>query len=376
MLNYGNNDYNNVLCFSIGRFLSCADRGGFLDKETLKQTFKEQSLAHKQAREAFLSNAIKTAREWIGRIEDPELGDIGKQFLDLADKSGCKQTIDIFFTNCLADYCSFSYNPRGFVNEITYGPGAEESIAKLFSAMVHETTHALQKMNSAALHASPFNPDTKIIICPRDWVTLEERCEQDAYTKQAYFNTMLAEFLPEIKDKTKGDGLSVATFEAIRGNAPNAGAALIEAARHALTKSFYWDNPNAEYRFKNNIQDQALKNFAAGITKRKSCNETGHIFVRLEPEDIAAIGASCGPNVFGSGFVLQEFLDKPVLLPKSQKKLDELNKECGITDTDQLPTLTQALAQIGMTRQQFIAQAYASQIAQPSPGNDSAPRPA
>jgi hypothetical protein len=335
-----------------------------LDKESLKQTFQQQSFAHKQAREAFLENAIRTAREWIAHIEDPELKDIGRQFLDLATQSGCKQTIDIFFSNGLADYSSFSYRPpRGFVNEITYGPGAEESIAKLFSAMVHETTHALQKMKSAALHASPFNPDTRIIICPRDWVTLEERCEQDAYTKQAFFNSMLAAFLPEVLETTKGDALSAKEFEAIRAAAPNAGEALIEAARQALAKSFYWDNPDAEYRFKNNIHDQALKNYAAGIDKRKSCNETGHIYVRLEPEDIAAIGASCGPNVFGANGVLPEFLDKPALLPKSQKKLDEINKECGITDADQLPTLTQALQKLGLTREQFIAQAYASQIA-------------
>lgn len=341
------------------------------DKESLKRSFREQSVAHKRAREAFLENAITTAREWIANVEDPELKDIGRQFLDLATQSGCKQKIDIFFTSCLADYCSFSYKPpRGFVNEITYGPGAEESIAKLFSAMVHETTHALQKMKSPALHASPFNPDTKIIVCPRDWVTLEERCEQDAYTKQAFFNCMLAAFLPEIMEDTKGDALSAKEFEAIRAGAADAQDALISAARQALGKSFYWDSPNDEYRFKNNIQDQALKNYAAGIATRKSNNETGHIFVRLEPEDIAAIGASCGPNIFGrDGVVLPEFLEKPALLPKSQKKLDELNNQCGITDADQLPTLTQALQQLGMTREQFIAQAYNRQAHAPAPGN-------
>ena len=341
------------------------------DKESLKRSFREQSAAHKKAREAFLENALTTARDWIGKIEDPELKDIGRQFLDLAAQSGVKQKIDIFFSSCLADYCSFSYKPRGFVNEITYGPGAEESIAKLFSAMVHETTHALQKMKSAALHASPFNPDTKIIICPRDWVTLEERCEQDAYTKQAFFNSMLAVFLPDICESTKGDAVSAEEFDAIMEAAGNVQDALISAARQSLGKSFYWDNANAEYRFKHNIQDQALRNYQGGVIKRKSCNETGHIYVRLEPEDIAAIGASCGPNVFGrDGVVLPEFLEKPVLLKQTQEKLDDINKQCGITDADQLPTLTQALQQLGMTREQFIAQAYNKQAAAAAPYPD------
>jgi hypothetical protein len=346
------------------------------DKESLKSVFQIQSAAHKKAREDFLDNAITTAAEWIGNLTDPELGDIGRQFLDLAEKSGCKQKIDIFFTSCLADYCSFSYNPRGFVNQITYGPGAEESLARLFSAKVHETTHALQKMNSAALHASPFNPDTKIIICPRDWVMLEERCEQDSYTKQAYFNSLLAQFLPEVLETTRWDALSVDDFTKIRDAASGIGEALIEAARQSLAKSFYSDNPASEYRFKNSIQDQALKNYEAGIVKRRSCGESGWKFVRLEPEDIAAIGASCGPNIFGRNGVLPEFLEQPAMLAKTKEKLAELDKSCGITNADQLPTLSEALKEIGLTREQFVAQAYQKSLSRPAGGNGAPAGPA
>ena len=265
------------------------------DKNDLTSIFQQESAAHTKAREDFLSNAIRTASDWIGRLIDPELGDIGKLFLTEARKSGCKQEIDIYFDNGLAEYSSFSY-VRGFRNMITYGPGAEESLARLFSAMVHETTHALQKMKTAALHASPFNPDTKIIICPRDWVMLEERCEQDSYTKQAYFNSLLAKVLPEVFDTTRRDALSVAEFNKIRGDAPGIGAALIQAARQVLSKSFWSDAPDSEYRFKNSIQDQALKNYAAGMSQRRKGGEKEWTFVRLEPEDIAAIGASCGPT--------------------------------------------------------------------------------
>lgn len=351
---------------------------GFLDgrdKENLKSVFQTQSAAHKKARENFLDNAIRTSAEWIGSLTDPELGDIGRQFLDLAEKSGVKQKIDIFFNNSLADYSSFSYNPRGFVNQITYGPGAEESLARLFSAKVHETTHALQKMLSPALHASPFNPDTKIIICPRDWITLEERCEQDSYTKQAYFNSLLAQFLPEVQETTRWDTLSVEDFTKIRDATPGIGAALIEAARQSLAKSFYSDVPDSEYRFNNSIQDQALKNFEAGIKKRRSCGESGWTFVRLEPEDIAAIGASCGPNVFGQNGVLPEFLEKPVMVTKTQEKLAEIDKSCGITNADGLPTLTEALREIGLTREQFIAQAYKKNPPAPASGPGPAASP-
>lgn len=342
------------------------------DKDDLSSIFQQQSAAHKQARESFLENAIKTTREWIGRMNDPELGAIGEMFLDETLKSGCKQEIDIFFNNGLAEYCSFSFK-RGFVNMITYGPGAEESLARLFSAMVHETSHALQKMKAAALHASPFNPDTQIIVCPRDWVMLEERCEQDSYTKQAVFNSLLAKFLPEVHDTSKFDPLSVDDFDKIRAAAGNIGDALVQAARTVLTKSFYSDNPDAVYRFKNSIQDQALKNYDAGIAKRKSSGERNWTFVRLEPEDIAAIGASCGPNIFGQNGVLPEFLQRPALLQKSQEKLAEIDKTCGITNVDDLPTLSEALKKIGMTREQFIAQAYKKKIPPPTEGSGPSP---
>ena len=337
---------------------------GVFDEKSLREAFAAESAKYKKtredlqkAREDFVAGAIKTAGEWIGSLKDPALGNIGRQFLDQVIRSGCKEKVDVSHTSSVAAYCSFSYDPRGFLNQVTYGAAAEESLVRLFSSKVHETTHALQKMLSPALHASPFNPDTKIIICPRDWVMLEERCEQDAYTKQAYFSSLLAPLLPEIRETMQRAPLSIEDFEKIRAAAPTIDQALTEAARQALNKSFYKNDPDAEYRFKNKIQDQALKNYEAGIALRRENNETGLIFVRLEPEDIAAIGASCGPNVFGTKGVLPEFLANPVMLRDTQKKLAEINRSCGITDPDKLPTLSEALKKAGMTREQFIAQA-------------------
>ena len=337
---------------------------GTFDEKNLRDTFKAQAAKYEKtreylqkAREDFLANAIKTASKWIRSLKDPELGDVGRQFLDQTAKSGCKEKVDVSHTNSIASYCSFSYNPRGFLNQVTYGAAAEENLIRLFSSKIHETTHALQKMLSPALHASPFNPDTKIIICPRDWVMLEERCEQDAYAKQAYFSSLLAPLLPETRETMQRAPLTVEEFEKIRASTPTIGQAMIEAARQALNKSFYKNDPDAEYRFKNKIQDQALKNYEAGIALRQENEETNLIFVRLEPEDIAAIGASCGPNVFGEKGVLPEFLAHPVMLRDTQKKLNEINRSCGITDSDKLPTLSEALKKMGLTRQQFIAQA-------------------
>ncbi|QQG36279.1 MAG: hypothetical protein HYS17_00350 [Micavibrio aeruginosavorus] len=321
-------------------------------------SLREQWIGHKKAREQLLSNAIQTVDGWIAGITDADIGHIGSLFQQEVGLSGCRHEINIHHPN-RAEYVSFSYrHSAGFANHIIYGPSAEEDLSKLFSSKVHEATHALQKMRSAALHASPFNPNTQIVICPGDWVILEERCEQDAYVKQALFNSLLAKHLPEVRRMTDNDPLSVKTFERIRLDAANIHDTVIEAARQALAKSFYWDNPKAEHRFQHHYHDYALKNYEAGMKLRSDNGESDLIFVRLEEEDILAIGDSCGPNSFGNGRLLPEFAAKPKLTKAAQDKLDKIRGDLKLGDEEKLPTLGDILSRLGLTRRQFIEASY------------------
>ncbi|MCM2343621.1 MAG: hypothetical protein NDJ24_03595 [Alphaproteobacteria bacterium] len=330
-------------------------------------SLREQWVGHKKAREELLNSAIQTVDGWIQGITDVEIGAVGHLFQHEVSLSGCRHEIDIHHPN-RAEYVSFSYrHTTGFANHIIYGPSAEEDLSKLFSSKVHEATHALQKMRSAALHASPFNPNTQIVICPSDWIILEERCEEDAYVKQALFNTLLAKHLPEVRRLTDNDPLSVKTFERIRLDAPHVQEAVIQAARQALDKSFYWDNPKSDYRFRHHYHDFALKNYEAGMKLRTNNGESDLIFVRLEPEDITAIGASCGPNSFGDKDLLPEFAKPPTLTEKTQKKLDDIRSSIGIKDEETLPTLGTILGRLGLTRRQYIEASYSRPLLQQSP---------
>lgn len=321
-------------------------------------SLREQWQNHKKAREQLLDNAIRTVDSWIGGISDDDLGQVGEEFLDFLRKTGCQQRIDIYY-NGAAHYVSFSYaHATGFANEMIYGPAAEEDLSKLFASKVHEATHAMQKMRSAALHASPFNPNTQIVICPRDWLLLDERCEQDAYVKQAFFNSLLAKELPEVRRMSDADALSVKTFERIRLEAPSIQEALIQSARVALSKSYYWDNPKSDYTFQRNYHDTAMKNYKAGIELRKSKGEHDLVYVRLEEEDIHAIGQSFGPNPFGENALLPEFAVAPALGNDAQKTHAEILKTTGIKDEDELPTLSEILQRLGLTRRKFIEASY------------------
>lgn len=305
-----------------------------------------------------MRSAIDTASGWIGGLADTELGNIGQEFIERFARSGCREKIDIRHTG-LADYYSFSLKEgEPFPNNIIYGPTALDDVANLFSSKVHEATHALQKMQSAALHASPFNPDTRIIICPRDWVLLEARCEQDAYVKQVLFTSLLARQLPEVRSMSARDAISVETFENIRAASRSIEDAVVETARQALGKSLYWDNPDAEWRFRDHYQSFALDNYAAGMRVRESRGQQNFIFVRIEPEDVEAIGASCGPNSFGANGILPEFSGKPAMQEATAQKLANLNLKLGIENEDVLPTLGEALQKLGISRKDFIAASY------------------
>lgn len=327
-------------------------------------SLREQWVGHKKAREQLLSQAVDIVDHWISGISDPELGPIGDVFQKAVAQTDCRHEISIHHAS-RASYISFSYSKGdGFANHIIYGPSAEEDLSLLFSSKVHEATHALQKMRSAALHASPFNPNTQIVICPRDWITLEERCEEDAYVKQALFNALLAKQLPEVRRLTDSDPLSVKTFERIRLDAPTVQEAIIKAASMALDKSFYWDNPKSEYRFRHHYHDFALQNYEAGMKLRSSNGESDLILVRLEPEDIMAIGDSCGPNSFGQAELLPGFAHPPKLNDKTQKKLDEIRTSLDLKDEDTLPTLGEILGRLGLTRQQYIEASYNRPLSQ------------
>lgn len=322
---------------------------------------------HNKAQQALIRAGLDTAQSWIEAATDRVWGNIGALFAGEFKSTGCTQNIDVRYRG-LAHYTSFSLSKDkgGFVNNITYGPLAVEDLAHLYSSMVHEATHAIQKSKCAALHASPFNPNTRIVICPKDWIMLQERCEQGAYTMQALFNSLLADSIPEIKALSAKDALSVTDFDAMRDPAPYFVEAMRNIAHKSLDKSFYSDNPDAEKRFRHYYHDVSLDGFTAGVETRLKDKET-IIFVRAEPEDIAAIGDITGFNLFGYGTPQAEFADHPALLKDTDEKLQKLNAKLGITDEATLPTLSEALAAAGLTRAEFLAASYSPANAAPKP---------
>jgi hypothetical protein len=319
-----------------------------------------------------MQHNIHLVHRWLAGLQDPQFTDIGHHFQQRLALAGFKTEVDPELRSTAA-YCSFSLRQSdpGFINTIAFGRYAAEKPEVLFNAVIHESIHGLQKQEAAALHASPFNDinDNRIIICPRDWVLLEERCEQDAYAKQSWFNTLLAQQVPESWDSAKNGALSAKDFQSSRDQCGgDLVAGLRLAAQKALHKSFWSDNDTSVYRFVHFIQNNALKNYRAAMNIRAERGQTGFIFVRLRPEHVYAVGQSFGPNVFGD--TAQDpslLLGTPMLKSaigtdygtSTEERFQSLQQDLGLTDDGYLPYLDEALAQQGMTLEQFVAKTTA-----------------
>jgi hypothetical protein len=333
-----------------------------------------------------LSDAVATAGEWIEGLVDPEAGDVGRSFSEAYAHTGCEQDLDPdFFTRACFNSHSIKLSDSGFHNNILYGSLAMKKLDVLFSARVHESTHAMQNKNTPALHASPFNPKTKIIICPEDWLFLQERCEQGAYAMQAWFSTLLADeaedggpdLAKKIIEGSEREPVAINQFRRLRQEAGSLAGALVGAARESLTKNFYSDSGQYDYyKFADNYADSALTGYTQVMNvRRNERNETGFKFVRLSDKDreaaVRAIGSSFGPNCFGEPEILPEFLKGAILSDKINSKvatqspidrLGDLNKSLGIGNYGDLPTLSDELAKIGKTPENFLAEQYAAVV--------------
>lgn len=333
-----------------------------------------------------MDNNLALVRGWISNLADTGYPKLGSDFHTRFAQAHFKVKLDKSL-ECIASYSSFRLNGDnpGFINSISFGKYAAQKPYKLFNAYLHEALHGLQKRACPALQASPFNPgiltlgagapdaeDVTIIICPEDWLILQEKCEQDAYAKQAWLNSLLAQKEPESFTASDTGALAARVFEQCRADANGDLAAGLRAAA-ALTSQtkFFVDekgNPGSSpYTFAHNWHDIALRDYRSALRARRDAGPTNIVFVRISPEDVHAIGDSFGPNPFGANPHDPALVSRTPSLTKAENSksflesgtqaLKTLNEECGIRDYNKLPTLRDYLARHNLTIEQFAAHA-------------------
>lgn len=276
-------------------------------------------------------NDIEEIRSIFAELDHPEAPGIGQKFLTNLDETGCKIVIDPNFTSDVlslkAAYVSYSYGPQepGFINEIGVNKFKLRQTLSMFDSISHEGWHALQKAAAPALHLSPFNPNTRILVHPADWILLEGLCEDDAYAKGGFLNYLVSQTEPTMRNRSKFDLVSVENFEDALKDYPPLHNALVHVALNARYKrKKEWD-PQSEL-FTQHYLNVALNNYIRGMNARRNQGETGHIFVRLENHDFYAVGDyGVGPNSLGVNGIDPGFVRR---LHMVEEELERYNKLC------------------------------------------------
>lgn len=282
-------------------------------------------------------------------LHDPEAGAIGIVFHDACKAVGSKEGIDEKqIIN--AAFSSFVFPPftgqKGFQNEVTYGAPALESAGRLFAARNHEFIHAMQYQKAAILHADPFNAASPFIIAPEDYVRRKELLEADAYAKGAWLQSLAAGTNPAMGTALDRTPLSAGKFSDIRRQANGLQDTLGKAALAASACEGKWLADGSVTPARDLWHALALEEYERILKARKKAGEENFIFVRMTDSDARDIGTSFGPNPF------EKSIPALQLSEKNRQALEKLEASLGISAT--LPSLGEALAQKGMTREGFI----------------------
>lgn len=258
------------------------------------------------------SRAINLLRS----LRDASCGKPGEDLQTAFKKTGCVIDVDLEM-GLRAVFNSFAYPPSkgksSLTNTISLGKSAASHRSSMVSAIAHEQTHALHTARSAAY---PHEPDY-----------------------------------------SGADPVPVDTFNALRDTAGGSSLlAMRTAALYMLPRPGFTSYSDKPVTLAESYHELALAGYTRLIKAHLRDSKQPLTFVRMEDEDILAIGQSHGPSLFGDGNLMHTFREPAKLSQKNQHLLDRLNKLLGIADENALPTLGEALAAKNMTRADMIAQ--------------------
>lgn len=300
-------------------------------------------------------------KDRISGLSHPQATDFGKRFVEEMEAHDIRVRIDEKL-RCNATYTSYSYaaKNRGFVNEVALNPERIDDPDEFIVSVAHEYIHGFQKHASPALHHSPFNPETRVVIHPADWIMLEAMCERDAFTKQAFITALLTEKNPDLHDQ----GLITPNeFNDVMASSPNLAYGMVSVALDSLSRPVDRAHPRGK-NYIEHYQSVAIKNYSAGMWNRREEGEKDLLFVRLDLEDLWQVGNyGVGPNSFGENTIEPLISTRFKLSPELQEAYDEMCAEYEIPPLDRCMTLREYTISVGNTprsnAQQAPALAYA-----------------
>lgn len=264
----------------------------------------------------------------------------GRDFVSAFESSNISMRVDPTLL-CSAAYCSYTFKEdrRGFVNEVAINPERVDVIDQFTTSTAHEIFHGLQKSVSLALRHSPFNPDTRAVVHPADWILLEQLCEQDAFTKEGFLTKLLADANPETRKHSTL--ISIDEVESHIRSQPTLADAMVSMALGSMCRPHDKAHPRGR-TYADHYVDVAIKNYSAGMWNRKHEGQNDLTFVRLELRDLWQVGNyGVGPNSFGENVMEPLIQRRPRMSEAAQKNFDQMCKDYEIPPISKCQTLTE-----------------------------------
>lgn len=237
----------------------------------------------------------------------------------------------------LASCCSYSML-LGFENRTSYTLPVFSNFISLMQKYIHENIHAAQNITIPVIHACLQNHNAEIVLAPRDTVLLDNLCEKAAYAMenhamasiignnsglfQHFFSEPILPFDPDDFDLSDAyNRIAESTMETEK----------LICGQMQTMSTHYALNKIADYKRTMTVR----KDF--GTIKNPE-------FVRLESDDL-------------THFVDVFWGDVPecVFSQEIEIALEALNSSIGIVDEQDLPTFREALADRGLTPEEFMA---------------------
>lgn len=303
------------------------------------QTIQDMLSAMKHTTRTHMAGRLLAKmKDRIAGLDHPESPDFGKKFITAFEKGNIRVRLDPWLP-CNAAYCSYSYRKdrRGFINEITINPKRADDIDTFTLSVAHEIIHGLQKHVSPALQHSPFNPDTRVIAHPADWLMLELACERDAFTKESFIATLLATDNQSLREHHIL--ITLEEFAAQAKLQPSLADTMVGIALSSLEHPYDKAHPRGK-TYIDHYHGVAIRNYSAGMWNRHNENEKDLRFVRLEPEDLRQIGNyGVGPNSFGEHVLEPLFTRRQALSPEAREQFNQMCTDYNIPPLDQCQTL-------------------------------------
>lgn len=271
------------------------------------------------------------SEQLLSTLSDPQWPGIGCEFIQNLRASECREKGKNLGKNLPAVFRSFNPNSlRSFIPRILYNTHEPRSVQGVTMSRVHEGDHAMAYANAAIIHTSPFNTNASYcVMCPETFLTLIDLTERNAYAKQGWLASLAAEKEPEFYVQTEDDAVTAQEFKDMRAkHGGDLEAALLEAARESLKK---WKAGAGTYA--NHYHLLALESYEARLRYLRKAG-IQPFFVKMDPQDLADIGQTFGPNIFAGR---DEFLRLPDLSVQASAHLTRIKAEWGLDQRAPMP---------------------------------------